>query len=99
MADPNLLMKVCTRETKYGIEKYYSYILRYIDDILCVHDDPDSISTQLDKYFPHKPDSVGEPEIYLGAKLMPMQLENGVGHGASAHQSMCRKHYVIVRLM
>ena len=77
-ADPNLWMKVCSRETKYGTEKYYSYILIYVDNILCIHDDPDSVLLQLDKYFLLKPDSVGEPDIYLGAKLKLMQLENGV---------------------
>ncbi len=46
--------------------------------MLCVHDDPDSIPTQIDKYFPLMPDSVGEPGVYLGAKLKLMQLENGV---------------------
>ncbi|KAL7464783.1 hypothetical protein ACHAXS_005117 [Conticribra weissflogii] len=77
-ADPDLWMKACTRETEYGVEKYYSYILIYVDDILCIHDDPDSIMTQIDKYFPLKPDSVGEPDMYLGAKLKLMQLENSV---------------------
>ncbi len=33
---------------------------------------------QIDKYFLLKPDSVGEPDVYLGAKLKLMQLENGV---------------------
>ncbi len=71
-------MKICTWKTKHGPEKYYSYILVYVDDILCIHDDPDLIHTQIDKYFPLKPDSVGEPDVYLGARLKLMQLENGV---------------------
>ncbi len=33
-ADIDLWMKVCTRKTQYGIEKCYSYILIYVDDIL-----------------------------------------------------------------
>ena len=49
-----------------------------MDDILCIHDDPDLVLTKLDKYFPLKPGSKGEPDIYLGAKLKLMQLENGV---------------------
>ncbi len=49
-----------------------------MDDILCIHDDPDSILTQIDKYFPLKPDLEGELDVYLGAKLKLMQLENGV---------------------
>ncbi len=31
-----------------------------------------------DKYFPLKPDPVGEPDVYLGAKLKLMQLENDI---------------------
>ncbi len=64
--------------TKNGLKKYNSYILIYVDDILCIDDDPDSILTQINKYFPLKPDSVCEPDVYLGAKLKLMQLENGV---------------------
>ncbi len=71
-------MKVCVQETKNGPGKYDSYILIYIDDILCIHDDPDSILTQMDKYFPLKLDLVSEPEVYLGVKLKLMQFENGV---------------------
>ncbi len=77
-ADPDLWMKVCTRDTGSGPEKYYLYILIFMDDILCIHDDPDSVLTQIDKYFPLKHDSVGELDVYLGAKLKLMQLENGV---------------------
>ncbi len=29
-----------------------SYILIYVDDILCIHNDPVSILTQIDKYYP-----------------------------------------------
>lgn len=49
--DPNLWMTVCMSETKYSMKKYDSYILIYIDDILCVHDDSDSVLPQLDEYF------------------------------------------------
>ncbi len=64
------------RETKNGPKKYYSYILNYVHDILCIHDDPNSILTQIDEYFPLKPDSLHELDIYLGAKLKLKQLEN-----------------------
>ncbi len=53
-------------------------MLVYVDNILCIHDNPDIVLKVLDKYFPLKPDSVGAPDIYLGAKLKLMQLENGV---------------------
>ncbi len=77
-ADPDLWMKVCTWDTGNGHEKYYLYILIYVDDILCIHNDSDSVLSQIDKYFPLKLDSVGELGVYLGAKLKQMQLENGV---------------------
>ena len=42
---------------------YYSYILCYVDDILCIHHDPLPILARLDKYFQFKPGSVGDPEF------------------------------------
>ncbi len=33
-ADPDLCMKVCTQDTGSAPEKYYLYILIYVDDIL-----------------------------------------------------------------
>ncbi len=68
LVDPNLWMKVCPRETISGPKKYYSSILIYADDILCIHNNPDSILTQIEKYFPLKPNSVGELDVYLQAK-------------------------------
>ncbi len=68
-ADPDLWMKVCMQETNIVPEKYYSYIIIYLDNILCINDDPDSILTQIDMYFLLNSDSVVEPNEYLGAKL------------------------------
>ncbi len=76
--DPDLWIKLCTWDTWSGSEKYYSYTLIYVDEKLCIQDDPDSVLVWIDKYFPLKPDLVGEPDLYLGAKLKLMQLENGV---------------------
>lgn len=58
--------------------KYYSYILLYIDDILCIHHDADTTIRRIGKYFHMKPDSIGDPDIYLGAKLRQTKLPNGV---------------------
>ncbi len=71
--------KACTWKGDHGnIESYYSYMLVYVDNIQCIHEDPDSVLKVLNNYFPLKPDSVGAPDVYLGAKVKPMQLENGV---------------------
>ena len=56
---------------------YYSYILCYVDDILCIHHDPEPVLQRLDKYFKFKPGSVGDPDFYLGSKLKMMELEDG----------------------
>jgi hypothetical protein len=57
---------------------YYAYILCYVDDILCMHHDPMSVMGEINKYLPLKPSSVGNPDIYLGAKLKETRLPNGV---------------------
>ncbi len=54
-----------------------SYMLVYVDNILCIHKDPNSVLKVLKKYFPLAPDSVWTPDIYLGAKLKQLQVENG----------------------
>ena len=57
---------------------YYAYILFYIDDILCIHHDLVSVMNDINDYLPLKPSSVGDQDIYLGAKLKQTQLPNGV---------------------
>ena len=58
--------------------KYYAYVLFYIDDTLAIHHDATSVLLQLDKYFQMKKGSIGDPDIYLGAKLRTVRLDNGV---------------------
>ena len=48
-------------------EKYYSYILCYVDDILCIHHNAESVWERLHKSFSLKPE-FGKPDLYLGAK-------------------------------
>ncbi len=52
------------------------YMLVYVDDILCMHEDQDSVLKVLAKYLALKPDLLGTPDIYLCNKLKLMQLEN-----------------------
>jgi hypothetical protein len=58
--------------------RYYAYILCYVDDILCVHHDPMSVLNLINGYMPLKPLLIGDPDIYLGAKLKLTQLDNGI---------------------
>jgi hypothetical protein len=66
-ADPDLWLKTMTRPEDNV--HYYTYILCYVDDILCIHHDPMSVMSEINGYLPLKPSSVGDPDIYLGAKL------------------------------
>ncbi len=75
-ADPDLWLKAVTRPEDNVC--YYAYILCYVDDILCIHHGPMSVMNELNGYLPLKPSSVGDPDIYLGAKLKQTRLPNGV---------------------
>ncbi len=75
-ADPNLWLKAMTRPDNNVC--YYVYILCYVDDILCIHHDPMSVMNEINGYLPLKPSSVGNRDIYLGAKLTQTPLPNEV---------------------
>ena len=57
MADLDLWIKLETRpEDKF---EHYSYMLCYMNDILCIHNDPDDVLKKLNCDVPLKPGSVG----------------------------------------
>ena len=58
--------------------EYYSYILCYVDNFLCIHHNPEDVLNKLNGYMLLKPDSVMSPNMYLGTKLKCMQLCNGI---------------------
>lgn len=76
LADPDVWFKEETRPNDGS--RYYAYMLLYVDDCLAIHYDAIGALRELDKYFPMKAGSIGDPKIYLGAKLRPTTLENGV---------------------
>ncbi len=75
-ANPDLWYKEVKRPVT-GI-LYYSYILIYLYDILCIHHEAMPVLDKLDKYFTLKPSSNSNPSMYLGAKLKLTQMSNGV---------------------
>ena len=75
-ADPDLWIKAEKRPDD-GVW-YYSYVLFYVDDCLAIRHDATEVLKELDKYFPMKEGSIGDPDIYLGAKLRKVRLDNGV---------------------
>ncbi len=51
LADPDQWYKVFTWKVDHGnIESYHSYMLVYVDNILCINEDPDSVLNILNKY-------------------------------------------------
>ena len=73
LADPDVWYKP---QTKKNGDKYYSYILVYTDDLLCVHENPTGIINNLKEKYPIKPDSIGPPRIYLGANVQKIDSKS-----------------------
>jgi hypothetical protein len=65
-ADPDVWMQP---ETKPDGFKYWSYILVYTDDLLVIHENPQSVMDFLASRYTLKEGSVMEPEVYLGAQV------------------------------
>ena len=76
LADPDLWLKAEINPANNN--RYYSYILLYVDDVLCIHHDGESTIKIIDKYFKMKDGSIGDPDMYLGAKLRKTILPNRV---------------------
>ena len=76
LADQDLWYRPATR--KDDGHEYMEYVLLYVDDILVVSHDGMMILDKIDRFFPMKPDSKGDPDMYLGAKIRPVTLPNGV---------------------
>ena len=75
LEDPNLWMK---HITKANGERYHSYILNYVDDVLVISKEAGPILARIGKHFKLKAVSVGPPPNYLGTNLRLTRLTNGV---------------------
>ncbi len=56
---------------------HYDLVLVYVDDILIFAKDPKMAMNELGKLYELKPESVKEPDIYLGANIEKVQLPSG----------------------
>ena len=65
-------------------KRYYSYILCYVDDILVIDHDAMTVLGEINRFLPLKPDSVGDPSIYLGAKLSTVEMSDDDGRPVTA---------------
>ena len=57
---------------------YYIYVLIYVDDVMVINNDAESVLRRIDNYLNLNPSFIGNPNIYLGAKLKKMRLDNRV---------------------
>ena len=57
---------------------YYAYVLIYVDNVMFIHHDVESVLRRIYKHFKLKPSSIGDPDIYFGDKLNNTRLDNGV---------------------
>ena len=76
LADPDLWYK--TEVRKEDNYKSYSYVLLYVDYCLCIHHSGEEERNKIDKFIKMKAGSIGDPDIYLGAKVKQMKMNNGV---------------------
>ena len=56
--------------------KYYAYVLLYVDDYLCIHHGAISAIREIDKYFPMKQGSIGDP-VYTYLRTVPNNALHG----------------------
>ena len=70
-ADPDVWLRPAAKPDG---EKYYEYVLVYVDDILTISFDPKEPMKGIQKGFKFKNDEIQEPNIYLGAKLEKKML-------------------------
>ena len=74
LADPYLWFKEETRPSDGT--KYYVYFLLYVDDCLVINHAADTSLHELDHFLKMKSGSIGDTNMYLGAKLRKVVLEN-----------------------
>ena len=76
LADPDLWYRPCQRPDDNF--EYQAYVLLYVDDVLVIHHDPQSVLDKLGHYFQLKPHPTYDPDYYLGVKLRDTVLTTGV---------------------
>ena len=74
LADNDIWYKADVKEDG---SKYYTYICIYVDDILICSERPGKYMNELGVAFMLKPDSVGEPSVYLGADFRKKETSDG----------------------
>ena len=85
-ADPDVYMRPAIKSNTF---EYYEYILTYVDDVLCISDNPMATMEQIQKKFKLKDDKVEPPDNYLGAQLTKMYNESNHECWAMSSDAYC----------
>ena len=76
LADPDVWMRPAKKSDG---SQYYEYVLLYVDDVLVISENAESILRKnLGRYFELKESSIGPTDIYLGGRVRKVDLDNGV---------------------
>ena len=73
LADPDVWLRAAV---KGDGERYYEYVLMYVDDILTISVDAEAILQDVQSTFKLKNDRIAAPEFYLGAKLQEKRIND-----------------------
>jgi hypothetical protein len=69
LADPDVWYKASTKPN--GM-KYYTYLLIYVDDVICIDINPKKYIEMIGEVFKIKEGSAGPPTVYLGANIQKL---------------------------
>ena len=72
-ADPDVWMRP---NVKPNGDKYWEYVLCYVDDVLVISHDPKNVMQHLESKYTLKEGSVKEPDTYLGAEVKKHFIEH-----------------------
>ena len=73
-ADPDVWLRAAVKADGF---QYYEYILCYVDDVLCISADPKKSMRRVQEDFKLKDNKIAEPDVYLGATIGKVSLDNG----------------------
>ena len=85
-ADPDVYLRPAVKNNGF---KYYEYVLVYVDDVLCMSDQPQITMKGIQDNFKIKNDKIEEPSMYLGAEISKMHNETNKECWAMSSDKYC----------
>ena len=74
LADPDVWYRPMTKASG---EKYYAYILIYVDDMLIIDEKPREFMNLIKQSYKVREDTIKEPDYYLGADIRKVHFSDG----------------------